>query len=62
MKTVNLWKSSFKAGKTMLGGNADEPAKGFGSNYFVIVTGKADGVSVDPQFKLSTTWSSIKSD
>jgi len=62
MGPVNLWKSSFKAGKITLGGNANEPAKGFGSNYFVIVTGKAGGASVDAQFKLGTTWSSIKFD
>ncbi len=60
MVTVNLWKSSFKAGTITLGGNAEGSA-GAGSNYFVILTGQSTGASVDAKSKLSTTWANIKS-
>ena len=61
MDTVNLWKKEVSAGKVTLGGNAIAPSAGHGSNYFVIVTGKAAGAAVDAQAKLSTTWAQIKS-
>ena len=60
MVTVNLWKSSFKAGTITLGGNGEGSA-GAGSNYFVILTGQSTGASVDAKSKLSTTWANIKS-
>ncbi len=54
-----LWSKSFNKGEVKLGGNADPPAAGQGSNYIVILT-PGKGLSVEPIGKLFKTWSSIK--
>ncbi len=54
-----LWKAEFEKGTIILGGNADPPAAGQGSNYMVLLTpGKSK--AVQSQGKLSTTWGIIK--
>ncbi len=60
MDTFNLWKRSVPAGKVEIPGNAEAPAKGFGSNYLVLVEAGLN-TAVSPKTKLSTTWSRIKS-
>ncbi len=54
-----LWSKSFNKGEIKLGGNADPPASGQGSNYIVLLTpGKS--LAVDPVSKLYKTWAYIK--
>ncbi|MEC9256884.1 MAG: hypothetical protein VX541_00210, partial [Candidatus Poribacteria bacterium] len=60
MDTFNLWKRTVPAGKVEIPGNAEAPAKGFGSNYLVLVEAGLN-TAVSPKTKLSTTWSRIKS-
>lgn len=60
MATFNLWKAEFEAGSIAIGGNAEEPAAGHGSNYLVLVE-PGVGLSVDPAGKLSTAWAALKS-
>ena len=60
MDTFNLWKRTVPAGKVEIPGNAEAPAKGFGSNYIVLVEAGLN-TAVSPKTKLSTTWSRIKS-
>ena len=60
MDTFNLWKRSVPAGEVVIPGNAEAPAKGFGSNYLVLVEAGLN-TAVSPKTKLSTTWSRIKS-
>ena len=60
MATFNLWQKAVKAGKVTIGGNAEAPAAGHGSNYMVLVEEDQNAV-VAPQAKLSTTWAIIKS-
>ena len=60
MGTFTLWKAEVKAGKVAIGGNADKPATGQGSNYLILVE-ENQSASVDPAAKLTTTWSTIKS-
>ncbi|MBI3273872.1 MAG: hypothetical protein HYZ69_01890 [Candidatus Colwellbacteria bacterium] len=60
MGTFNLWKQSYKKGEVVIGGNADAPAAGHGSNYIVLI--EADKTAaVQPQDKLGITWGKIKS-
>jgi hypothetical protein len=59
MGTFNLWKQSYKKGDVVIGGNADAPAAGQGSNYIVLI--EADkAAAVQPQDKLGVTWGKIK--
>ncbi|MEO2006686.1 MAG: hypothetical protein ABGY41_21625, partial [Candidatus Poribacteria bacterium] len=60
MATFNLWKADFAAGTITIGGNAEAPAAGHGSNYLVLV-GFGVGLSVDPSGKLGATWADLKS-
>jgi len=60
MDTFNLWKRSVPAGEVVIPGNSEAPAKGFGSNYLVLVEAGLN-TAVSPKTKLSTTWSRIKS-
>lgn len=54
-----LWSKSFNKGEIKLGGNADPPAAGQGSNYIVILT-PGKNLSVEPNSKLYKTWAYIK--
>lgn len=60
MGTFNLWRRSVKKGEVKIGGNADAPAAGQGSQYVVLVGVDEKGLAVEPQEKLSTTWAKIK--
>ncbi len=60
MGTFNLWKADFDKGEIAIGGNADAPAAGHGSNYVVLVE-PGVGLSVDPAGKLGSTWAALKS-
>lgn len=60
MATFNLWKikESVK-GKVEVGGNAEPPAAGHGSNHLVLVEFD-DKAPVDSKGKLSSVWGDIK--
>lgn len=58
MGFFTLWEKEFKKGTVTLGGNANPPAAGQGSNYFVLIMPSA--AAVRPQGKLSATWGGIK--
>jgi hypothetical protein len=59
MGTFNLWKAEFDKGEIAIGGNAEAPAAGHGSNYVVLVE-PGVGLSVDPADKLGSTWGALK--
>mgnify|MGYP003961454637 FL=1 len=59
MGTFNLWKAEFGKGEIAIGGNAEAPAAGHGSNYVVLVE-PGVGLSVDPESKLAATWGGLK--
>jgi len=54
-----LWSKEFEKGEIVLGGNADAPAAGQGSNYIVLLT--LGEMAVQPSGKLSSTWGRLKS-
>ena len=54
-----LWSKEFEKGEVVLGGNADPPAGGQGSNYIVLLT-PGEAIAVKPLSKLSTTWAGMK--
>lgn len=54
-----VWKAEFPKGKIQLGGNADPPASGQGSNYIVVLF-PAEKAPVKAHGKLPTTWGSLK--
>jgi len=56
-----LYSKEFAKGEVILGGNADPPAAGHGSNYLVLVTPGED-LAVEPAGKLSTTWAGLKNE
>jgi hypothetical protein len=59
MGFFTLWEKEFKKGTVTLGGNADPPAAGQGSNYIVLIMpGTAQAVQL--QGKLGVTWGTIK--
>ncbi|MGB9595777.1 MAG: hypothetical protein ACPL7B_05800 [Candidatus Poribacteria bacterium] len=54
-----FWSKEFKKGQVMIGGNADPPASGQGSNYVVLIKpGKS--LDVEPKGKVPMTWAKIK--
>ena len=58
MGFFTLWEKEFKKGTVILGGNANPPAAGQGSNYIVLIMPGA--AAVRPQGKLGATWGAIK--
>ena len=59
MGFFTLWEKEFKKGTVTLGGNADPPAAGQGSNYIVLIMpGTAQAVQLHG--KLGVTWGTIK--
>jgi hypothetical protein len=59
MGTFVLYSKEFQKGEVVLGGNADPPSAGQGSNYIVLLT-PGEELAVEPSDKLTTTWSEIK--
>lgn len=54
-----FWSKEFKKGQVTIGGNADPPAAGQGSNYIVLIKlGKA--LNVESKGKIPTTWAKIR--
>jgi hypothetical protein len=60
MGFFTLWEKEFKKGTVTLGGNANPPATGQGSNYFVLVM--PGEMAIRTMGKLSTTWSKLKNE
>lgn len=54
-----LWSKSFNKGDVILGGNADPPAAGQGSNYIVLLM-PGKNLAIDPISRLYKTWGSLK--
>lgn len=60
MGYFTVWKKDFSAGTIKLGGNADPPAAGQGSNYVVLIVPVSVGTAVKPLGKLPIAWSKLK--
>ncbi len=59
MGFFTFWKKEFPKGEIVLGGNADPPAAGQGSNYVVLIL-PGENRAVKAQGKLGITWGAIK--
>lgn len=54
-----FWSKEFKKGQVTIGGNADPPASGQGSNYVVLIKpGKS--LAVESKGKAITTWAKLR--